>query len=139
VTWPESVREFVSARASRKCEYCLLDQADAGLPHEIDHVISRKHGGTQALENLAYACYLCNRYKGSDIASLHPQTGRLVRLLHPRQDRWTDHFRIAGPILEPLTEIGLATAVLLRLNVADRVAERKLLQSLGRYPRVLSS
>jgi len=114
----------------------LLDQADAGLPHEIDHVISRKHGGTGAIENLAYACYLCNRYKGSDIASLHPKTGSLVRLFHPRQDRWTDHFRIAGPILEPLTEVGIATAQLLRLNVAPRVAERKLLQSLDRYPKV---
>jgi hypothetical protein len=136
VTWPESVRELVQARASWKCEYCLLDQADAGLPHEIDHVISRKHGGTGAIENLAYACYLCNRYKGSDIASLHPKTGSLVRLFHPRQDRWTDHFRIAGPILEPLTEVGMATAQLLRLNVAARVAERKLLQSLDRYPKV---
>jgi hypothetical protein len=139
VTWPESVRDFVSERASRKCEYCLLDQADAGLPHEIDHVISRKHGGTTALENLAYACYLCNRYKGSDIASIDPKTGSVVRLFHPRQDRWTDHFQIAGPVLQPLTEIGMATAILLRLNVAGRVAERKLLQSLGRYPRVLSS
>jgi hypothetical protein len=113
----------------------LLDQADAGLPHEIDHVISRKHGGTSAPENLSFACYLCNRYKGSDIASLSPVTGELVPLFHPRRDRWTEHFRIAGPIVEPLTDIGIGTARLLRLNATARVVERQLLQSLDRYPR----
>jgi hypothetical protein len=113
----------------------LLAQADAGLPHEIDHVISRKHGGTGDPENIAFACYLCNRYKGSDIASIHPGNGELVRLFHPRQDRWAEHFRILGPILDPLTDIGIGTSQLLRLNVTDRVAERQLLQRLGRYPK----
>ncbi len=127
---------MVQSRAFGRCEYCLLTQEDAGLPHEIDHVISRKHGGTSEPENLAFACYLCNRYKGSDIASIHPGTGELVRLFHPRQDRWPEHFRITGPILEPLTSIGAATSQLLRLNVTDRVVERQLLQSLDRYPRV---
>jgi hypothetical protein len=135
VTWPEAIRKLVQSRALGCCEYCLLDQADAGLPHEIDHVISRKHGGTGGPENLAFACYLCNRYKGTDIASIHPGTGELVRLFHPRQDRWSEHFRIAGPILEPLTDVGIVTSQLLRLNVTARVVERQLLQSLQRYPR----
>jgi hypothetical protein len=130
----ETLRQRVQARAGGRCEYCLLDQSDAGLPHEVDHVISRKHGGATQEENLAFACYLCNRYKGSDIASLDPATQELVRLFHPRQDRWPEHFRIVGPILEPQTPIGTATARLLRLNVAARVVERQLLQSLGRYP-----
>jgi hypothetical protein len=91
--------------------------------------------GTSDPENLAFACYLCNRYKGSDIAALHPGTGELVRLFHPRQDRWPEHFRIAGPILVPLTNIGAGTSQLLRLNVPARVVERRLLQSLDRYPK----
>jgi HNH endonuclease len=128
------LRQRVEARAGGRCEYCLLHQSDAGLPHEVDHVISRKHGGPTQDENLAFACYLCNRYKGSDIASLDPVTQALVRLFHPRQDRWDEHFRIVGPILEPLTPIGAATARLLRLNAAARVVERQLLQSLTRYP-----
>jgi hypothetical protein len=135
VTWYEAVRKLVESRAFGRCEYCLLDQTDAGLPHEIDHVISRKHGGTSDPENLAFSCYLCNRYKGSDIAALHPGTGELVRLFHPRQDRWPEHFRIAGPILVPLTNIGAGTSQLLRLNVPARVVERRLLQSLDRYPK----
>ncbi|HSU32682.1 MAG TPA: HNH endonuclease signature motif containing protein [Bryobacteraceae bacterium] len=135
MTWSEAVRELVRSRALGRCEYCLLDPSDAGLPHEIDHVISRKHGGNDDLENLALACYLCNRYKGSDIASVHSVTGELVRLYHPRRDNWHDHFRIVGPVLEPLTDIGAVTAQLLRLNTAARVMERQLLQTLSRYPK----
>jgi hypothetical protein len=136
VTLPDALRRLVHSRALDRCEYCLLTVSDAGLPHEIDHVISRKHGGTSASENLAFACCLCNRYEGSDIASLHPATGEFVRLYDPRKDRWEDHFRISGPVVEPLTAIGATTAQLMRLNVTDRVVERKLLQSLNRYPKV---
>jgi hypothetical protein len=134
VTWPESLRRLVESRASGRCEYCLLAQADAGLPHEVDHVISRKHGGLTNADNLAFPCYLCNRYKGSDIASFDFSTNKLVRLFHPRQDRWGEHFRVAGPLIEPLTDIGSATTRLLRLNITARVMERQLLQSLDRYP-----
>lgn len=135
MTWPESVRRLVELRARGCCQYCLLQQADAGIPHQIDHVISRKHRGTGHPDNLALACYLCNRYKGSDIASIHPGTGELVRLFHPRQDRWAEHFRIAGSIIEPLTTMGVATSHLLRLNIPARVVERQALQGLDRYPR----
>ena len=136
MTWPDALRRLVQSRASDRCEYRLLALSEAGLPHEIDHVISRKHGGASDPENLAFACYLCNRYKGSDSASLDPATGELVRLYDPRKDRWDEHFRIVGPVVEPLTSIGAVTAQLLRLNVTDRVVERQLLQSLNRYPKV---
>lgn len=135
MSWPAALQRFVQSRALDRCEYCLLSASDAGLAHEIDHVISRKHGGASDVENLAFACYLCNRYKGSDIASVHPATGDLVRLYDPRRDRWMEHFRINGPIIEPLTRVGAATAQLLRLNLTDRVLERRLLQSLNRYPK----
>jgi hypothetical protein len=44
-------------------------------------------------------------WKGSDIASLDPLTGELVPLFNPRRDSWPDHFRLDGPILEPLTPL----------------------------------
>ena len=37
-------------------------------------------------------------------------------------------FRIDGSVIQPLTEIGEVTARLLRLNAAERVIERRLLQ-----------
>src|SRR5262245_35673880 len=42
--------------------------------------------------NLALACFDCNRYKGSDLASLDPETGSLTPLFNPRLDDWSTHF-----------------------------------------------
>jgi hypothetical protein len=129
----EQVRAEVARRAGHRCEYCDIHEDDAGFPHQIDHVVSRKHGGSSDFENLAYARVLCNRHKGSDVASISPATGEVVRLFHPRRDRWTDHFRLDADLIEPLTDAGSATVQLLRLNAPERVAERRILGSL-RYP-----
>jgi 5-methylcytosine-specific restriction endonuclease McrA len=59
----EILRAEVSRRAGCRCEYCLIHEDDAGFSHQLDHIISRKHGGTSAADNLALACVLCNRHK----------------------------------------------------------------------------
>lgn len=69
---------------------------------------------------------LCNRYKGSDIASVDPETGDLIRLFHPRVDRWSDHFQIIDFVFEPLSAAGRVTIQLLRLNAPERIQERRL-------------
>lgn len=125
----EQVRADVARRAGRRCEYCLIHEDDAGFPHQIDHVVSRKHGGSSDFENLAYACVPCNRYKGSDVASINPRTGEAVRLFDPRRDQWRDHFRLDGDFILALTDVGIVTVRLLRLNTAERGAERRLLES----------
>jgi hypothetical protein len=130
-------RAEVVRRAEYRCEYCLIHEEDAGFLHQIDHVVSRKHGGSSDFGNLAYACVLCNRRKGSDIASIDA-TGEAVRLFSPRRDRWAEHFRLNGAVIEPLTEVGTATIRLLRLNAAERIAERQLLQNSGDYPSRLN-
>jgi len=129
----EILRAEVSRRAGCRCEYCLIHEDDAGFSHQLDHIISRKHGGSSTLTNLAYACMPCNRYKGSDVASVDPLTGEVVRLFHPRRDRWADHFKLDGNRIAPVSGIGRVTTDLLRLNVAERLAERRLLQMLGSY------
>jgi HNH endonuclease len=128
----ESARLLVTERARRRCEYCLVHEDNAGFPHQINHIISRKHGGSSGLGNLAYACILCNRYKGTDIASID-RSGRPIRLFDPRRDSWDEHFKLDGPVIQPLTAIGEVTAHLLRLNAAERVIERRLFQALGSY------
>ena len=131
---PDELRSAVAQRADGRCEYCLIHEQDTGFPHQIDHIVSRKHGGLSTFENLAFACVLCNRYKGADVASIDPPTGEIVRLFNPRQDRWIDHFRLDDATIEPLSAIGGVTASLLRLNATERMAERLLLQELGTYP-----
>ena len=95
----QELRAEVAQRADNRCEYCLIHQDDSGFPHQVDHIVSRKHGGLSTRENLAFACVLCNRHKGSDVASIDPDTGQAILLFHPRRDRWSDHFRLDGRIL----------------------------------------
>ncbi|MCB0045137.1 MAG: HNH endonuclease [Caldilineaceae bacterium] len=61
---PESMRRGVIERAQGCCEYCGKPQVTF-FAHEIDHVIARKHGGQTELENLAFACFECNRYSAA--------------------------------------------------------------------------
>jgi hypothetical protein len=107
----------------------------------VDHIISEKHGGASAAENLAYACLFCNRNKGSDISSVVPGTSELVRFFNPRTDRWSDHFRLErdGITIAPLTRIGEATSRILRFNDSERLLEREALQAVGRYPTELAA
>jgi 5-methylcytosine-specific restriction endonuclease McrA len=133
---PAEQRRFVLKRAGEQCEYCLLHQGDAALfDHEIDHIIAEKHGGETTLDNLALACFECNRYKGSDVASLDPLTNEITPLFNPRLQTWSDHFALDRATIVPLTPIGRTTVQLLRLNTDPRVRRREGLLKLGRYPR----
>src|SRR4051794_5871058 len=91
---PPALRRSVAIRAEGLCEYCLVHEDDTFLGCQIEHVIAEKHGGATSEENLAYSCVFCNRWKGSDIASITPRTGQIVRLFSPRIDRWADHFSL---------------------------------------------
>ncbi len=128
------IRQAVAARANFVCEYCLIAEDDAYFKFQVEHIISRKHGGSSELENPALACVFCNRYKGSDIASISSETGELVRFYNPRTMRWSEHFRLNGVVIESLTEIGEATLRILRINHEDQVLERQVLTGRGRYP-----
>jgi hypothetical protein len=131
---PIILRRRIYERAAGCCEYCRLHDDDAYMPHEVDHVYAEKHGGQTTEDNLCLCCAICNRHKGSDLASLDPQTGEITALFHPRKDRWTDHFRLRGGVIEPLTPQGRVTVQLLQLNRRDRIVERQLLIALGRFP-----
>jgi hypothetical protein len=124
----------VASRANFVCEYCLIAEEDAYFRFQVEHIISRKHGGSPSLENLAFGCVFCDRYKGSDIASLKPGTNQLVRFYNPRTDRWRQHFQLKGALIEFFTEIGEATVRILQMNHNDQLLEREVLSKRGRYP-----
>jgi hypothetical protein len=131
---PEALRQQVTARAKARCEYCLLHEDHAFFTHEIDHIHAEKHGGDTVEANLCLACADCNRHKGSDLCSLDPQTGDVVALFHPRQEKWSEHFRLIDTgIIEPLTASGRVTERILRFNRVDLVADRARLIALGGY------
>jgi hypothetical protein len=131
-------RQMVADRAYHVCEYCLLHEDDTFWGCQIDHIISRKHGGTSDSGNLAWACACCNNYKGSDIATLVGQPPRLSRLFHPRQEKWSDCFRLQAYRIEPNNTAGAATEKVLQLNTESRLRERAALRATGRFPTIES-
>lgn len=132
---PNRLRDLVISRANFRCEYCRLHQDDEpNYPHEVDHVIAEKHAGQTHENNLAYACFYCNRFKGTDLTSLDPLTNEITPLFNPRTQIWTEHFMLDGPVIVPLTAIGRTTSFLLKLNRPRIVQRRTYLIQLGRYP-----
>lgn len=101
------------------------------VPFETDHIIAQKHQGPTELDNLAFACFLCNSAKGPNLSGIDPTTKRIVRLFHPRRDAWNQHFKWKGPILTGRTSIGRATIVVLEINTPQQVLLRRLLLAEG--------
>lgn len=128
------LRRQVAKRANSLCEYCLVHEDDTYFGCQVDHIISEKHNGPTELDNLAYACSFCNRYKGSDVGSFDWDIEEFVRFFNPRSDVWSEHFRLEGIEIIALTAIGKATAQILQFNNTERLLERLELQALGRYP-----
>ena len=84
------VRHVVAHRANHRCEYCLIHEDHAAKQHEVDHILSRKYGGSDEDINLAWSCFICNRCKGSDIGVYDLQTGQLVPFFNPRTQHWNE-------------------------------------------------
>lgn len=126
---PTGLRRAVIERANHRCEYCFLpNSVSFFLSHEVDHVIAEKHGGETEPDNLAYACWRCNRHKGTDLGSFDPQTGLFSFLFNPRTQTWEQHFVIKEDGILGLTSEGRTTVMLLQLNRSDRLAERRRLK-----------
>ncbi len=127
-------RSAVRQRAAGRCEYCHLpDFAIDSEDFHIEHIIARKHGGKSKMENLAWSCIFCNLYKGPNLTSFDPDTGKLTRLFHPRRDRWIEHFRLNGARIQGLTAVGRTSVWLLEMNSEVLLHLRATLLREGRW------
>lgn len=130
-------RELVRSRARHRCEYCRIHQDDEPFYRlHVEHVIAKQHGGGDGSDNLALACHHDNEHKGPNLSGIDPETRRVVRLFNPRRQRWSRHFRFAGPIIVGRTQCGRATVAVLALNARDRVELRAELIADGLFPPV---
>jgi hypothetical protein len=127
------LRKFVTERADNRCEYCLIPQSFCLHKHEPDHIIPIQHGSLTVADNLALACMRCNRYKGPNIGFFDPETGKLVPFFNPRNQEWTEHFKLEGAVIRPLTAEGRVTVKIFRINDEKRLEERKLMIQLGLF------
>jgi hypothetical protein len=92
-------------------------------------------GGTDSLDNLALACFHCNRRKTNRLTAITP-SGEEVPLFNPRCDRWSDHFVWSADGLQVvgLTTIGQATIAALALNRERIINIRLADQAVRRHP-----
>jgi hypothetical protein len=132
----ERLRRQVADRAYHTCEHCLVHEQDTFWGCQVDLIISRKHGGPTEPGNLAWACACCNNTKGSDLGTLVGEPARLIRMFHPRTDRWGACFILSGVRIGPVNATGAATLKLLQLNHDSRLSEREALAGAGRYPTI---
>ena len=127
-----ALRRNVAGRAGHRCEYCQLHRDhQPSVSLQIEHIVARQHGGNDSPENLAVACLRCNLHKGTNLAGVDPETGKLTRLFHPRLHRWTEHFKLQEGRVIGLTPSGRTTASLFQMNTPDRVQLRLELQAAG--------
>jgi hypothetical protein len=135
---PRSMQEQVRQRARALCEYCHTIEQWQYVPFTVDHLVPLAQGGTTVPENLALACFHCNRRKAIQTAARDPQTGAVVSLFNPRQHVWSDHFvwSADGLLLLGITPIGRATITALALNRERVVAIRAADIAVGRHPPV---
>ncbi|MEH2000423.1 MAG: HNH endonuclease signature motif containing protein [Nostoc sp.] len=99
----------------------------------MEHIIAEKHRGTTEAENLALACPYCNRAKGTDLGSIHPETGKLTPFFNPRTQKWSDRFQMNRAEIAPLTSVGRVTVAILQFNQSERLEERDRLIWAGQY------
>jgi hypothetical protein len=118
------LRAAVINRAKKRCEYCGIPDTAVLFAHEVDHIVAEQHHGKTTLENLALACFHCNRHKGPNIATIDAMSEEIVRIFNPRIDRWADHFQMREAEIVGMSAIGRGTAMLLQFNSSQRMQAR---------------
>ena len=127
-------RELVRTRAGNRCEYCLLHQRHSRLTHHVEHIVAEQDGGTDAPENLCWACNRCNLRKGPNLSGIDPVSNKVVVLFHPRCDRWSNHFELVSAHIVGRTAVGRATIHVLAMNDPRRLELRAELLAQSEFP-----
>jgi len=120
-----ATRQLVRKRAGDRCEYCGIRQDESPFAAlHVEHIVPKKHGGTDEPDNLALACVDCNLHKGTNLAGYDPLTGALTELFHPRHHVWADHFRWAHAFIVGVTAMGRTTVEVLQMNSEEQIELR---------------
>lgn len=80
----------VFKRDGFECQYCGSNRDDDGVKLHVDHIIPRKEGGGDEIENLVTACQDCNLGKGAKLLDSRapvPDVSERVAALQERRDQ----------------------------------------------------
>jgi hypothetical protein len=132
----ETIQERIRLRANYLCEFCHADERWQYVKFTVDHLVPLSSGGNDHPDNLALACFHCNRRKTNKLVAIDLLTATEVPLFNPRQDNWQDHFiwSVDKLIVIGLTAIGRATVAALLLNRDRVIPIRAADLEIGRHP-----
>ncbi|MBK1990667.1 HNH endonuclease [Sphaerospermopsis aphanizomenoides BCCUSP55] len=118
------------------CAYCRTAESLTVTTFEVEHIIPRSAGGETVFENLCLACPSCNRYKATRQTAVDPNTQEEVKLFHPQQQTWIEHFSWNEDATEivGLTAVGRSTIHALKMNRPQLTRVRKMWVKLGEHP-----
>ena len=131
----QQTRAKVERRAEGRCEYCQAPSWLTGIRFHIEHIKPQRLGGSDSLTNLALACPSCNIHKLVKTKGVDPDSGKVVRLYHPRRDSWQEHFTWSRDCknIKGKSAIGRATVVALCMNDKPPRAEVRALWKASGY------
>jgi hypothetical protein len=126
----------VRQRANFLCEYCHASEQWQYVSFTVDHVIPISKHGANSINNLALACFHCNRRKSDKVRAFDQQTLSEVPLFNPRTDNWQEHFIWSTDTLSVigLTPTARATVAALAFNRARIMNIRAADREIGRHP-----
>jgi 5-methylcytosine-specific restriction endonuclease McrA len=102
---PAELRRLVADRGQHCCEYCRTQARYSADSFTVDHIIPRSLGGATTADNLALCCHGCNQHKSRRTVVADPVTETLVRLFHPREQRWEAHFARINAVDQPFVDV----------------------------------
>ncbi len=132
----EATQNQVRQRAKLLCEYCHASEQWQYVSFTVDHVIPLAKGGANSIDNLALACFHCNRQKSDKIVAFDEQSLSEVPLFNPRTDSWLEHFIWSTDtlLIIGLTSTGRATVVTLVFNRTRIINIRAADREIRRHP-----
>lgn len=133
---PPDVEAQVRSRARGLCEYCHADERWQYVRFTVDHVRARTAGGVDTPDNLALACFHCNRQKSDRAEFEDPDTKTRVPLFNPRSGDWARHFRWSADLrrVEGISATGRATVAVFGMNRDRAIQIREADIVTGRHP-----
>jgi hypothetical protein len=111
-----------------------MHQSLQGASFHVEHIVPISLGGTDDLDNLAWACPGCNLKKSNRVTAIDPETGMEGRLFHSRLDRWEEHLAWQEYWLVGLTPMSRALIAAFDLNHTRRCRIRQAEELFGLFP-----
>lgn len=136
---PESLRLSIVDQFESRCAYCQTQQKISGVRLTVDHIIPESLGGVTEQTNLCLACWDCNLHKAARIAVYDGISRRAIRLFHPQQQSWLDHFEwnTDSSLVTGKTATGRVSISALRMNRVELTISRKLWVKVGWHPPIM--